>query len=134
MSAGQCPEPPVATPETARFWAAAAAGRLELPYCTRCQRWFFYPRSFCPACDSDDVWWRPVSGRAWLASYVVVQAAKPPYIVALIQLEEGPRLMSTLVGVDPSGPPLALGSELRAEFVAREGASFPVFRPSRSGS
>src|SRR3546814_3316599 len=58
MSVGPIPEP---TPETAPFWQGAAAGELRIQRCASCESFYFYPRPFCPKCNSDAVEWRPVS-------------------------------------------------------------------------
>jgi uncharacterized OB-fold protein len=83
-----------------------------------CTRFQFYPRALCSHCHSARLEWRAASGRGVLASYTVVQrgisAAYPaPYVVALIDLAEGPRMMSTVIGADPEdlrvGAPVELG-------------------------
>jgi len=73
---------PTPTPETAPYWAAAAAattaGRLSIQRCRPCGRHYFYPRSFCPRCQSADVEWTDVSGRGRLISYVINYRPIPP--------------------------------------------------------
>src|SRR5437870_4909129 len=98
---------PRATPETEPFWAATAAGELQLQRCTRCDAFYFPPRPFCPTCLSDEVVWERVSGRGTLHSYVINNRPaggwSEPYAIAVVQLEEGPRMMSNIVGV-PNTP------------------------------
>lgn len=86
------------------FWEAARRHELRMPRCTRCDRLFFYPREACPYCLASDIDWLTVSGRGRLHSFTVIhQPANPafqadvPYIYALIQLEEGPRMIANLV-------------------------------------
>lgn len=100
--------PPVARllpPETelaAPFWEGCRAGELRLQHCAACDRFQFYPRIVCTDCGGSRLAWRAVSGRGRIASFTVVRrglspAYPAPYVVALIDLEEGPRLMSNIV-------------------------------------
>ena len=86
------------------FWEAAKRHELVMPRCKMCDRLFFYPREACPVCLSPDIDWVTVSGRGRLHSFTVIhQPANPvfqedvPYIYAMIQLDEGPRMISNLV-------------------------------------
>lgn len=96
--------PPTPTPETAPFWEGLAARELRLPKCGHCDHWFFPPSNVCPECSSRDVRWVQASGRARLYSYVLTHrpwihwAADGPMSMALVDLVEGPRLVSTIVG------------------------------------
>ena len=126
---------PVPTPDTAHYWQAVREGRLELPWCLRCEEFFFYPRSLCPVCLGDELEWRPVSGRGSLYSYVIAHNAAPgfegevPYVIALVQLEEGPRMMTNLVGVAADPSTLELDMPLVVEFTDRGATVVPNFRP-----
>jgi hypothetical protein len=92
-------------PEASRpFWEAAKRHELLMPRCRLCDRLFFYPREVCPVCLGAQIDWQPVSGRGRLHSYTVIhQPANPafredaPYVYALVQLEEGPRMIANLV-------------------------------------
>ncbi|EPR12435.1 DNA-binding protein [Sphingobium indicum IP26] len=134
MSIGPIPEP---TPETAPFWQGAAEGELRIQRCVRCGSFYFYPRPFCPKCNSDEVEWKPVSGRARLASYIINYRPSPefeskdPQIIALVTLEEGPRLCTNIVGVEPEPDNLPLGMELQVAFEPRGDQFLPVFKPVR---
>lgn len=93
---------------TQPFWEAAKRHELIIPRCNRCSRYFFYPREACPNCLYEDWDWMPVSGRARLYSWTVVyQPQNPmfnedvPYVYAIVQLEEGPKMYSNLVQCDP---------------------------------
>lgn len=124
------------TPETAPFWEACQRRELVLPYCLACARHFFYPRSFCPSCYSSDLEWRTVSGRGTLASWIVVHRTPPgvellaPYVVGLVDLEEGPSMLSNIVGSN-EGRSLSIDVALQVEFDSRAPGGFltPVFRP-----
>ena len=97
---------PPATELSRPFWEGCRAGELRLQHCGDCGRFQFYPRTVCSHCDSTALTWRAVSGNGRIASFTVVRRAisfayDAPYVVALIDLEEGPRMMSSVVGVDP---------------------------------
>ncbi len=99
------PLPNPLNPDTSRpFWEAARRHELLLPRCKTCGRLFFFPREACPYCLSGDIEWVTASGRGRLYSYTVIhQPANPafapdaPYVYAMVQLDEGPRLISNLV-------------------------------------
>ena len=146
MSGRLTPEP---TPESAEFWAGLRRRELRIQRCRSCERCYFYPRPFCPRCWSADVRWETASGRAALESYVVCYRPAPgfegcvPYVIAVVTLAEGPRLMSNIVdsGVDADTPAgeiprlLPVGLPLEVDFGEREtGAGaplvLPLFRPA----
>jgi len=99
---------PRPTPETERFFTAAAEGRLELPVCNACDLVIWYPRSFCPDCQTSEVTWTPMSGSGTVYSYTVTRGgvggrwrAHLPFVVAYVQLDEGPIVLTNLVDTDP---------------------------------
>lgn len=102
-------------------WLAARAGRLVLPYCERCGRFEWPARATCAVCDSPLVW-RECAGTGTLLTWSVVHrapspewAAQTPYVVAIVELDEGARFMSNMVDCDPAE--LACGQRVRARFV-----------------
>ncbi|MDQ1018506.1 Zn-ribbon domain-containing OB-fold protein [Streptomyces afghaniensis] len=124
------PEPDVFT---RTYWDAAAEGRLLIRRCRACGRAHHYPREFCPHCWSEDVAWESASGRATLYTWSVVHrndlppfAERTPYVAAVVDLAEGPRMMTEVVGAaaEPPTGELSAGAEL--EVVFRDG--IPVFR------
>ena len=126
---------PKPTPETEPFWAAAQEGRLSIQRCRSCTRHYFYPRAYCPNCGCADVEWTDVSGRARLESYVINHRPLPGAeslspIIALVVLEEGPRMMTTIVGVEPDPAKLALDQPLTVTFEDRGDVRVPVFTPA----
>lgn len=125
---------PVPTPETRPFWDGTAAGELRLQRCRACERHYFPPRPFCPTCLSDDVTWERVGGRGTLHSYVINHRPAPgwddPYAIAVVELDEGPRMMTNLVGVDQTPEALVLDMPLAVTFEARGDVMLPVFRPA----
>lgn len=99
---------PVPAPESVPFWEAAHQHKLMIQKCGSCGHLRFPPASHCPECLSAQHDWVEVSGRGRVFSFVTYQRlynkgweGEIPYIVALIELDEGPRLLSNLTGVDP---------------------------------
>lgn len=99
---------PLPVPEnfavTRPFWEAAKNHVLVIPRCKRCSNFFWYPREQCPNCFSQDLEWVPVSGKGRVYSFTIVhQAADPafqeeaPHVLAVIELDEGVRMISSLV-------------------------------------
>jgi uncharacterized OB-fold protein len=124
---------PEADAFTRAYWDAAAGGRLLIRRCEACGRAHHYPREFCPYCWSEDVVWERASGRAVLYTWSVVHrndlppfGERTPYVAAVVDLAEGPRMMTEVVGCEEP----AAGLELEVTF--REGV--PVFRPRGRGT
>ncbi len=128
---------PDPTPETAPYWEGAKAHQLRIQYCTQCQKHFFYPRIFCPTCLSDAVEWRAVSGKGVLVTYVLSARPAPgfenelPYAVAIVRLDEGPHLMTNIVGVEltPEKLPAGMAVEVMFEDVD-DRITLPKFQPA----
>jgi len=131
---------PVPTPETQPFWDGCAANELRIQRCDDCTRYYFYPRPSCPNCGSENVQWSAVSGRATLYSYIISHRAAPgyenelPYTIAVVELEEGPRMTTNLVGVAADPEQLTIDMPLEVTFEPRGGVSLPMFRPARAGA
>lgn len=96
---------PVITPESEPFWRSAHEHELKLPRCSACSSYFFPPSQFCPRCWSDSVVWSAVSGTGNILTYVTFRrvydpsfADLIPYSAAVIELDEGPRLLSRITG------------------------------------
>jgi uncharacterized protein len=127
---------PEATPESKPYWDGLKAQRLMLPWCQECGKAHFYPRIACPHCSSRRLEWRQASGRGTLYSFVINHRPPPwrgkePYVIAVVQLEEGPRLMTNLVGVSPD--PAVIRCDARVEIHFEkidEEITLPVFKPS----
>ncbi|PWG61535.1 Zn-ribbon domain-containing OB-fold protein [Spiribacter halobius] len=130
------PKPgPNASPVSAPFWENARNHRLTLQYCDDCQRWVFYPRARCPYCWSDALSWRDASGEGTVAARIIVH--KPghpafledvPYVVALIDLAEGPRMLSNVVDCHPDA--VEVGMPVRLRWTERENLTLPTFAPA----
>ena len=116
------------------YWEGCQQGVLRLQCCNSCGAYQFYPRLFCSGCQSQDLAWRDVSGRGQIASFTVVrrgvsEAYPAPYAVALIDLEEGPRMMSHIIEAETDT--LAVGDRVEVAFQSwSEDMQLPVFRPS----
>jgi uncharacterized OB-fold protein len=124
---------PIPSPVSAPFWEGCHDGELRLQKCGSCGHVQFYPRTICSQCLSDMLTWEVASGDGVIASFTVVRqsvsktyAEKVPYIVALIDLAEGPRMMSVIDGVEPDQVPV--GDAVHVAFKQWSGdAMLPVF-------
>lgn len=122
-------------PDTAPFWAATLAGRLDLQRCDACRRIVVYPRARCPYCHADALTWTTMSGRGTVYASTIVYrpadesfAADVPYVVALVDLEEGARLMTRIVDCPPASVRTGMAVAVRFRPVSDE-AALPVFAP-----
>jgi uncharacterized OB-fold protein len=125
---------PAPNPTTQPFFDAASKGVLRLPRCPR-DGFFFYPRSRCPVCWQDDWSWQQASGRGVVHSFTIdrvghLPALAPlvPYALAIVELEEGPRMTARLVDCDVEK--LRVGDPVVATFEETEGVSQVHFRPA----
>lgn len=134
------PLTPVPTPETQEFWDHCNRDELWLQRCRRCESHYYFPRPVCPSCGTTDVVWTRVSGRASLYSYVINARPAPgfedrvPYAIAVVELEEGPRMMTNIVGIDNTPENLVLDMALEVAFEDRGGQRVPVFAPTERGA
>ncbi len=122
------------------YWQGCREGELRMQFCSACHRYQFYPRVMCSACGAPELEWRALSGRGRIASFTVVRRAvsaayEAPYIVALIDVEEGPRLMSHVVEVEAEDPRLRVGAPVSVEFRDwSDEVAMPVFRISETAA
>jgi hypothetical protein len=129
---------PVPSPETKPFWDAAKRGVLELPRCGACRKLHYYPRGVCPHCLSNDLSWERLRGTATLHTFTIVHRGQKgfpvptPYVLAVVQLTEGPRMMTTLIDVDPAAVSIGMPVEVCFRDVS-DTITLPLFRPSRGG-
>lgn len=102
------PYPPRVTAFTQVFWDGLSDGRFRITRCRACGRPSFPPREFCPGCWSREVEWIDHDGRGRLYSYTIVHAApgafaaEVPYRLGIVDLTEGPRLATQLLGDGPA--------------------------------
>lgn len=128
---------PAATPETQEYFDGLRRHELRIQRCKSCGQGYFYPRPFCPrpGCHSRDVEWITASGRGSLYSYVIAHRGNPafeaPYVIAVVELEEGGRMMANITGLDgeptpgalPAGAPVEIVYEVHSDEV-----TLPAFR------
>ncbi len=133
---GPIPKP---TPETRPFWEAAKHHVLRIQRCRDCAQHYFYPRPLCPHCLSRNVEWVAVSGRGRLHTFVINH--RPPrnfpvqgaFVIGIVELEEGPRVLTNIVGVEPD--PARVRCDMPVEVVFEditEEVTLPKFRPVES--
>jgi uncharacterized OB-fold protein len=132
-ASGPIPKP---TPETRPFWEAAKRRKLVIQRCSDCGRHYFYPRPLCPHCWSRNVQWVECSGRGRLHTFVINQRpprnfpAAGPFVIGIVELEEGARLLTNIVGVAPD--PQAVRCDMPVEVVfedVSDAIALPKFRP-----
>jgi uncharacterized OB-fold protein len=137
---GQTKVPQYARPEidweSRAYWEGAGRGELVLQRCRACQVVQHRPRGFCVSCLSDDIEHFVASGRGEVYTYSIVRQNQMPkfrnalpYVVAYVQLEEGPQLLTNIVDCDPDT--VSIGMSVRVDFVSTEGGlGVPRFVPA----
>ena len=112
---------PRPSPTTRPFWDGLNERKVQIQRCEGCDTWVFYPRTRCPSCLSDQLIWREVSGRGVLYTYTLARQPTAPHFadetpqqLAVVELDEGVRMTSTLVNVEPSD--IVIGMRLRPYF------------------
>jgi uncharacterized protein len=137
QSAPASREPPSYSELAAPYWQAAAEERMVIQACGDCGAAIFPPRPLCPGCWSSAVEWRDASGLACVESFSVVHrapnesfAAEVPYVVALVRLDEGPRMMTNIVGCAPGE--VQIDMRVRAVFTDYGTFVLPQFEPDAS--
>lgn len=127
---------PIVIDENADFWAAAREHRLMLQRCKDCGYVQYYPRKICRQCWNENLEWTQSSGRGKVYTYTVNHRAPEdvfkkdlPYVVAVVDLEEGPRMMSNIVGTSPDKVSIGMPVELVFDDVTPE-ISLPKFKPA----
>lgn len=126
------PEPRIEA-TTAPYWQAAAEERLLLPRCRSCGRVHHHPRGLCPYCWSADLDWVEAAGTGEVVTFSVVhQPPSPafavPYVLAVVELTEGPRMMTNIIDVDPAR--VTVGMAVTVTFEQRTQTTLPQFRPA----
>jgi hypothetical protein len=126
---------PLIEAESEEFWSALRDGRLLLKLCSSCGRHHYYPRPFCPHCWSGDVDWVEASGGATLYTHSTVYvndlppfALQVPYLAAVVDLDEGPRMMTRVVDCEPDDLRIGMRLRMRTQAVTAE-VTMAVFAP-----
>ena len=131
---------PVKQPEADFYWEKALAHELWLRRCVDCGLAYFYPRDFCPTCGGRNVEWTRASGKGTLHAFAIVHRApapafrdRVPFVAAIVDLEEGARIPTNLVGVEPDPSRIAIGMPVEVDFEdLAPGVALPIFRPART--
>ncbi len=128
------PVVPAANEETAPFWEGCARDELLLQQCSGCGDYRHPPAPICPRCLSEDAQWVRASGRGTIYTFAIVRQALAkgweaivPYVVAVIELEEGPLFVSNMVSIAPED--VAIGMPVEVTFEPIGDTKLPLFRP-----
>jgi uncharacterized protein len=126
---------PVPTKETQPYWDGCKQHELRVQKCAACGHHQFYPRLYCTTCMSDRVEWVKTSGRATVLSYTIIYrpvtqafAGNVPYVVALVTLDEGPQMMTNIVGCEPEQVHIGMPVQVTFDDWTEE-ISVPKFKP-----
>ena len=126
---------PVPSKESQPYWDGLRDGKLLMPRCDACKRYWFPPSLLCPHCNCETWAWTETKGRGRIFSYVVYHrvyhsafAQDVPYAVAVIELDEGPRMYSNVIGIAPD----KLVCDMKVEIVYEritDAITLPKFKP-----
>jgi uncharacterized protein len=124
---------PLVSQDTAFFWEGTAAGELRIQHCPACGRLRHPPGPMCPSCGAEKQDWIVASGRGTVFSYVVhhhpkVPGKQPPFVVALVELDEGVRMLGELIDVEPSTVEIGMPVEVALTRIDDE-LTLPFWRP-----
>jgi hypothetical protein len=131
---------PAITAEAKRFWDAAAQNKLVMQRCQGCSAWIWTPRPLCNECGSAAVQWTPMSGKGEIYSFTVIRqvvgraaskAFEPdiPYVVAWVDLDEGPRMITNIVGCPVEDVKLGMKVSVVFEQASKD-IWLPKFKPA----
>ena len=126
---------PTIAGETRPYWESCRQGKLMIQKCDRCGKYQFYPRGICANCWSIDIRWVQSSGKGTVWTFTVTYqnrspgfAEEVPYVVALVELEEGVRMFTNVVDCDPRE--VKIGMPVEVTFVqATDQVTVPYFKP-----
>ena len=128
---------PAIQPWTEEFWKATKKHKLLIQECSDCKEKIFYPRKACPECWSSNLGWAEASGKAKVYTYTVtMDMVEPkfvpdlPYVLALVDLEDGIRMMTRIVECDPKDVEIGMDVEVVFEDITDE-IALPMFRPAK---
>ncbi len=141
MSSANYTKPlPTPDPLTKIYWDSVKAHAMQLQKCADCGQFIFYPRAVCPGCFSRNLQWTPVSGRGKIYGFTINMGRHPstaafgadvPYVIALVELEEGPRMMTNIVGVEPSPEHVKVGMDVVVQYDdVTDSITLPKFKPA----
>lgn len=123
------PTAPQPWPETEIFWTAANENKFMLQRCPDTGKAFFYPRTYSPFTGASPCEWFQASGRGVIYSFSILPRAQPPYCIAYVTLDEGPRILTNIVTDDYES--LRIGQSVQVTFVeSTDGQKVPMFEPA----
>ena len=132
------PQPAFPEPDTKEFWEGAKKGELRYQTCNDCNEVVFYPRATCSNCGSLNLKWNVSKGLGTVYTYSVVRQNRMPafadlgaYAVAYVDLDEGFRMMTNIVGITDPTKDIKIGMKVKVEFEKQDSGEFPIplFRP-----
>jgi uncharacterized OB-fold protein len=129
---------PVPQPESDFYWEQATNGKLVAQRCADCHSLQFYPRVFCTSCSSRSLEWQELSGKGTLFTFTIVHqpphpgfAGNVPYIAAIVELAEGVKMPSQVIGIEPDPDALSIGMPLEVVFEqVTDTITLPKFKPA----
>ena len=128
----QIPQPTIDS-DSREYWDGLAQGELRIQHCAACSKYVFYPRSICPHCFASELVWVKAAGRGTVYSYTVVRQAfgrfaeDVPYVIAIVELDEGVRMMSRIADTPPED--VKVGAVVQVTFEHfDEGVALPYFK------
>ncbi len=135
MANAKRPQPTLDEPDTRPFWEATKQHELRYQVCDACQQVVFFPRRHCPHCMGMELSWKTSRGEGAIYTYTIVRQIghpafreRAPYAVAWIDLDEGFRMLSNVVGVDVGE--VHIGQRVRVEWDDQDEVSLPLFTPT----
>ena len=121
------PKAPEIWPEVTPYWDAAGEGRLVVMRCLSCAEYYVHPRPFCPHCGSDRTEWCDAAGTGTVYTFTITARAPVFQVPAMVQLAEGPIMMTAIVDCDPAS--VEIGQQVTVAFQPTDGGPpLPVFK------
>jgi uncharacterized OB-fold protein len=127
---------PAPSPVTRPFWEATGEGRFLIQRCRNCSSPTFYPKATCPTCGSVDLAWEEASGRGEVHTFTIARrpthpafGGEGPYVIAVVELAEGPRVTTNVIGCEPEDVKVGMAVEVTFEEKGEDGFALPLFQP-----
>lgn len=127
---------PIPAPESEPFWAGARDHKLLMQKCASCGKFWFPPGTICPRCGAAEFTWDQTSGRGRVFTFVTYQRlynkawdGEVPYVVAIVELEEGPRMLTNITGIDAADVVCDMAVQVVFDDVTPE-VTLPKFTPA----
>lgn len=131
---------PKPDPQTAPYWESLKQHEMKIQRCNDTGKFFFYPRGLSPFTGTDDLSWESVSGNGTVYGFTIIPEAKraypgfgddAPYVVAMVELEEGPKMMTNLVNVEADPEHVSVGMPVKLVYDdVTEEVTLPKFEPA----